>query len=100
MPLTDTAVRNAKGWASPCQTADGGGLYLLVSPNGARWWCMVHRFQGKQQTLAFGVYPEVTLVQAHEQRAAACKLLAGNASPLGINGASQAVRRRLRSGCF
>ena len=36
MPLTDTAVRNAKRREKPQKLSDGGGLHLLVNPDGAR----------------------------------------------------------------
>ncbi|MGB8899301.1 MAG: Arm DNA-binding domain-containing protein, partial [Methylocella sp.] len=38
MPLTDTAVRNARGRENPQKLSDGGGLHLLVNPDGARYW--------------------------------------------------------------
>ena len=34
MKLTNAAVRNARPKAKPYKLADGGGLYLLVQPNG------------------------------------------------------------------
>jgi len=38
MALTDTAIRNAKPTEKPVKLTDGGGLYLLLKPNGSRWW--------------------------------------------------------------
>lgn len=35
--LTDTAIRKAKPSDKPAKLADGGGLYLLLRPDGARW---------------------------------------------------------------
>ena len=35
MPLTDTALRNAKAADADFQLRDGGGLYLLVKKTGA-----------------------------------------------------------------
>jgi len=32
MPLTDTSVRNAKRTKKPQKLADGGGMFLLVTP--------------------------------------------------------------------
>src|SRR5205807_8442995 len=45
MPLTDTAVRNAKRRERPQKLSDGGGLHLLVNPDGARYWRMAYRYQ-------------------------------------------------------
>ena len=36
MSLTDTAIRKAKPAAKPQKLRDGGGLYLLLRPDGAR----------------------------------------------------------------
>jgi hypothetical protein len=37
MPLTDTAIRNAKPGEKPTRLFDGGGLYLEVAPAGGKW---------------------------------------------------------------
>lgn len=81
MPLTDTAVRNAKGAERPFKLADGGGLYILVNPDGARYWRLAYRFGGKQKTLAFGKYPEVSLADARDRRVEAKRQLAQGADP-------------------
>ena len=38
MPLTDIAVRNAKPSDKAQKLSDGGGLYLMVHPNGSKYW--------------------------------------------------------------
>jgi integrase len=68
MSLTDFAVRAAKGKPKPYKMADGGGLYLLVKPEGGRYWRLDYRIHGKRKTLAFGVYPQVTLADARSAR--------------------------------
>ncbi len=62
--LTDTACRNLKPRAFPLKKSDGGGLYILVQPNGSKHWHMAYRFGGRQKKLSFGPYPVVTLSQA------------------------------------
>jgi integrase len=74
-PLTDLQPRTAKPKDKPYKLADGGGLYLLVNLDGARYWRMDYRFAGARRTLAFGKYPEVTLAEARDRRLAARKLL-------------------------
>ena len=59
--LNDTRVRNAKRADRPIKLSDGGGLHLLIQPNGSKLWRLAYRFGGKQKTLAIGVYPTVTL---------------------------------------
>ncbi|WP_252408130.1 Arm DNA-binding domain-containing protein, partial [Escherichia coli] len=36
---------------------DGGGMHLLVHPNGSKYWRLQYRYEGKQKMLALGVYP-------------------------------------------
>ncbi len=81
MPLTDVAVRTAKSRETPYKLSDGGGLYLLVKPDGARYWRMDYRWVGKRSTLAFGVYPTITLGSAREKRENAKKSIAAGVNP-------------------
>jgi hypothetical protein len=43
MPLTDTKCRNAKGQIKPRKLSDGGGLHLLINPDGAKYWRLAYR---------------------------------------------------------
>src|SRR5690606_32910330 len=47
---------------------DGGGLYLFVSPTGAKTWRLAYRIDGRPQTMSFGPYPEVSLAAARARR--------------------------------
>ncbi|MEE7545761.1 DUF4102 domain-containing protein [Xanthomonas sp. Kuri4-1] len=46
MPLTDLAIRRAKPIDRTQKLADGAGLYLLITPNGGRWWRFRYRLDG------------------------------------------------------
>lgn len=81
MALTAIAIKNAKSRAKSYKLTDSDGLYLLVTPAGARYWRMNYRYLGKQKTLAFGVYPDTGLADAREQRDAARKVLARGNDP-------------------
>lgn len=81
MSLTDTAIKNTKPKVKPIKIRDGGGLYLLISPNGSRWWRLDYRFDGKRKTLSMGVYPDVPLKLARERRQDARTLLATGIDP-------------------
>lgn len=74
-PLTEIQPRTAKGKEKPYKLSDGGGLYLLVNPEGAKYWRMGYRFGGVEKLLAFGKYPQTSLAEAREKRLAARKLL-------------------------
>lgn len=81
MPLSDTAVRNAKPADKPFKLSDEKGLFLLVTPSGGKYWRQKYRFGGKEKMLSFGVYPDVGLKDARERRDAARKLLANDVDP-------------------
>ncbi len=80
-PLTDIQPRNAKPKDKPYKLSDGGGLYLLVSVDGAKYWRMDYRFAEVRRTLAFGKYPEVSLSEARNKRTDARKLLDAGVDP-------------------
>ncbi len=65
--LTDTALRRAKPTDKLQRLRDGDGLYLLLRPDGKRWWRFDYRYDAKDKTLSLGVYPDVTLARARER---------------------------------
>ena len=81
MPLTDIVVRKAKARLAPYKLADGGGMYVLVKSDDARYWRMDYRWEGRRRTLALGVYPSVSLSDAREKRDQAKKQLAARTDP-------------------
>ncbi len=81
MPLTDIAIRNAKAGDKPQKLFDGGGLFLLVTPAGQRYWRFKYRIAGKEKLLALGVYPDVSLQAARKKRDDAREKLAAGIDP-------------------
>lgn len=79
--LTDTAIRNAKPNHKKYQLSDSGGLHLLVSPTGGKWWRLKYYYQGKERRMSLGTYPAVSLKQARERRDEARKQLALGIDP-------------------
>jgi integrase len=74
--LTDTAIRKAESKAKPYKIFDGKGLFVLVKPNGGKYFRWRYRIDDKEKTLAFGVYPRTTLAEARRQRLEAEQKLA------------------------
>lgn len=81
MALTDSAVKAAKPKAAQFKLHDEKGLLLIVRPSGGKLWRLKYRFQGKEQQLSLGTYPEVGLKDARERRDAARRLLAEGKDP-------------------
>ena len=46
--------------------ADGGGLYLSISPNGGRRWVFLYRWHGKPTEIGLGSARDVALARARE----------------------------------
>jgi hypothetical protein len=86
MKLNARQVDTAKPKDKPYKLADGGGLYLLVNPNGARYWRLKYRVAGKEKLLALGVYPDVTLADARAKRDEAKGVSLGVSIPTKRNG--------------
>ncbi len=63
MSLTDTAIRDAKTLGKPYILSDTLGLYPLIKPNASKLWYFKYRVGGKENKLAFGAYPTVTLAR-------------------------------------
>jgi len=81
MALTATTIKTCKPKDKAYKLTDGGGLYLLVSPSGGKWWRFDYRFQSKRKTLSMGVYPAISLKDARDRRDEAKKQLANGIDP-------------------
>ncbi len=81
MPLTDTALRAAKPTEKTQKSFDGNGLYLIITPKGAKSWRLKYRFQGKEKLISLGPYPLVSLKEARERSLVARKTLEGGIDP-------------------
>ena len=92
MPLQDATVRTAKPEAKPYKMGDERGLFVLVHPNGSKYWRMKYRIDGKEKLLALGVYPEVGLKEARERRDDARKILDNGGDPANVKKTQKAVR--------
>jgi integrase len=66
--LTDKAIRALKPREKPYKVTDGGGLYLLIQPNGSRLWRFKYRHGGRERLESLGAYPEVPLAAARQRR--------------------------------
>lgn len=98
--LTAIEVRNTKPADKPRKLFDGGGLFLLVTPEGGKRWRLKYRFDGKEKLLAIGTYPEIELAKAREARDAARKLLAQGFDPADDRKAARAAERAAREQTF
>ena len=100
MKLTDTAIKAAKPREKPYKLFDGEGLYLLINPDGSRWWRLKYRYGGKERLLALGTYPGTGLKKARDKRDDARNLLDDDIDPNAHRKAEKAARADRDAGSF
>ena len=66
--LTELSIKQAKPKEKQYKLTDGEGMYLRVYPNGSKYWQLQYWFDGKQKILSLGVWPDVSLKEAREER--------------------------------
>ncbi len=65
--LTNTLIHTYESKEKSYKVYDGGGLYVLIHPNGSKYFRLKYYFQGKEKLLSIGVFPVVTLEMAREK---------------------------------
>ena len=80
--LTEVVIKKLKHKPKQFKLSDGGGLYLLVHPNGSKYWRFDFRFGGKQKSSSLGVWPGVTLAEARKIRNSAKKKINEGVNPI------------------
>lgn len=70
MSLNISTINALEHKSKAYKVFDGGGLFLLVHPNGSKYWRLNYRYQGKQKTIALGAFGknknQVTLAEARQ----------------------------------
>ena len=93
MSLNIPLINNAKILEKQYKLADSSGLYLLVHPNGSKYWRLKYRFLGKEKTMAFGVYPAVSLKEARLKRDSAKKTLSDGDDPVQLKKSNRRTQK-------
>lgn len=89
--LFKLSARRVTTVSKPGYYADGGGLYLQVSPSGAKTWIFRYRFAGKRPEMGLGPVHTVGLAEAREAAQAARKALLDGIDPLAARRAARAA---------
>jgi len=76
--LTARKIETAK----PGKYSDGGNLYLIVSPTGARKWVLRFTWRGKAREMGLGTPATVSLADARERAANARRMVGQGLDPI------------------
>ena len=98
--LTDIKIKNIKAKEKPFRVAAGRGLFLLVKPDCSKYWIFRYQFEGKENNLSFGRYPEVSLTSAEKQATATHVLLAESINPSESKKAAKVFKTGVLANCF
>ena len=82
MSLTDTKLRALRPRQTPYQMADGGGLFIEVTPSGKRVWRLRYRLDGRQEKVTLGEYPAYPLAAARKWREECREMIGRQESPM------------------
>jgi len=83
--LTDTKIKALKPASKPFRAGDSDavkGLFLLVHPNGSKYWRMSYTLNDKRNTYAIGTYPDINLTNARKMARSARALVAQGKDPI------------------
>lgn len=98
--LSDVACRSAKPAEKPYKLADGGGLYLFITPAGGKLWRADYRHNGKRRTASFGSYPAVSLATARKAREDLKGQLSAQVDPAQVKRSERRARQALAANNF
>lgn len=100
--LSQSAAKNAKPKDKAYKLSSGGGLFLLVNPDGSKWWRLKYRrpVTGKENLLSLGTLDDVTAKKAQEKRQEARDLLAAGIDPGEARKESQRTRKEAAENSF
>jgi integrase len=80
--LSEVACRQAKAQPRAYKLADGGGLYLYITPQGSKLWRWKYRHDGSEKLMALGAYPAVSLAAVRKLHRQGRELLAAGTDPM------------------
>lgn len=100
MALSDSTIRNARPKEKPYKIADGGGLYVEISPSGGKLWRQKYRKHGKEKRLSHGAYPDVSLKAARAARDKAKEALAAGIDPADLKRQEKELATALAADSF
>jgi integrase len=98
--LSEQKIKQAVPLEKPYKIYDAEGLYAIVQPTGALWWRYRYRFNGRDSSIALGVYPSVKLLDARKRRDDAKRLLLDGKDPGEVRRVDKGQDAKARANTF
>lgn len=95
--LTDAEILDLKPKHGVYKHSLGEGLFVLIRPDGKKYWRLKYRFNGRDTTYAIGVFPHVTVDEAMKARASVRETLRQGADPNQVKREEKEFRQKLSS---
>ena len=90
--LTDQIIRSATSREKPYTIRDGRGLFLLVHPNGSKYFQLRVTVAGVRKLIQIGVYPKISIQEARKLARVKVDLLENGAEDKSSDKAQQAFK--------
>ncbi|GHU37096.1 hypothetical protein AGMMS50256_34580 [Betaproteobacteria bacterium] len=97
--LTDAKCKAARAGGKAVKVFDGGGMFLFISPTGAKTWRLAYRLGGKPQTMSLGAYPAVSLAEARAKREEMKEVLRNGCDPMAARRAGRQPKLTFSEAC-
>jgi Arm DNA-binding domain len=81
MPITDSEIVALKPKAKPYKVSIGKGAYILVNPNGKKYWRLKYMLDGKENLCSIGPFPKVSIDAAKAASESARSLIREGINP-------------------
>jgi hypothetical protein len=83
--LTYRKIQTAKPKNKQYKIFDGRGLYVLIKPNGTKYWRMKYRIKGKEKLRSYGRFPEISLDEVRKLAEKDLVLIRQDVDPIKID---------------
>ncbi len=81
-PLSDAEIKRSKPKEKAYKLGDGQGLFIVIRPNGTKFFRFDYSLDSKRKSMSFGVYPDISLKEARMQREATKQLIKQGIDPI------------------
>lgn len=95
--LDDSGLSALQPKDRPYKVSAGAGLFLEVNPHGSKLWRLKYRFGGKENKLALGAFPAVSLEQARQARDEARAMVKAGTDPSAVRKEAKAEQQNQRA---